>query len=171
MNISRCAMIWDGMVHKNTNLRANPAGYKRIYLHFLVDVIPTSSVLLTHWGRDKMDAISQTTCSSAFSWMKMFDFLLKFHWSLFLRVKLTKFQHWFTKWLGAGQATSHYLNQWWSVYWRIYASLGLNELIVLRVLVYALGTEWVTNVCIRQHNLNPDKCVWYYSGYVGNIFP
>ena len=28
-----------------------------------------------------------------------------------------------------GQATSHYLNQWWLVCWRIYASLGLNELI------------------------------------------
>ena len=27
------------------------------------------------------------------------------------------------------QATSHYLNQLWLVYWRIYASLGLNELI------------------------------------------
>ena len=27
------------------------------------------------------------------------------------------------------QATSHYLSQWWLVYWRIYASLGLNELI------------------------------------------
>ena len=26
------------------------------------------------------------------------------------------------------QATSHYLNQWWLVYWRIYASLGLNDL-------------------------------------------
>ena len=26
------------------------------------------------------------------------------------------------------QATSHYLNEWWLVYWRIYASLGLNEL-------------------------------------------
>ena len=25
-------------------------------------------------------------------------------------------------------ATSHYLNWWWFVYWRIYASLGLNEL-------------------------------------------
>ena len=25
------------------------------------------SVVLTHWGRDKIDAISQTTCSSAFS--------------------------------------------------------------------------------------------------------
>ena len=33
---------------------------------------------LTHWGRDKMAAISQTTFSSAFSWMKMFDFWIKF---------------------------------------------------------------------------------------------
>ena len=30
--------------------------------------------------------------------------------------------------LGAIQAASHYLNQWWLVYWRIYTSLGLNEL-------------------------------------------
>ena len=44
---------------------------------------------LTHWGQDEMDAISQTTLSSAFSWMKVFEFWLKFHWSLFLRVKLT----------------------------------------------------------------------------------
>ena len=83
---------------------------------------------LTHWSRDKMDAISQTTLSSAFSWMKMFEFRLQFHWSLFLMVQLTIFQHWFTSWLGAVQATSHYMNQWWLVYRRIYASLGLNEL-------------------------------------------
>ena len=50
---------------------------------------------LTHWGRDKIDAISQTTLSNAFSWMKMLEFRLKFHWSLFLRVQLTIFQHWF----------------------------------------------------------------------------
>ena len=31
---------------------------------------------LTHWGRDKMDAISQTTFSSAFSWTKMSEFWL-----------------------------------------------------------------------------------------------
>ena len=31
-------------------------------------------------------------------------------------------------WLGADQATSHYLNQYWLDHWRIYASLGLNEL-------------------------------------------
>ena len=29
---------------------------------------------------------------------------------------------------GPIQATSHCLNQWWLVYWRIYASLGLNDL-------------------------------------------
>ena len=50
---------------------------------------------LTHWGRHKMDAISQTTFSSAFSLMKIFELRLKFHWSLFLRVQLTIFQHWF----------------------------------------------------------------------------
>ena len=42
-------------------------------------------IFLTHWSRDKMDAISQTTLSKAFSWMKMFEFRLTFHWSLFLR--------------------------------------------------------------------------------------
>ena len=36
---------------------------------------------------------------------------------------------WFRWCLGAGQATSHYLNQWWLNCRRIYASLGLNELI------------------------------------------
>ena len=68
-------------------------------------------LMLTHWGRDKMDAISQTTFSNAFSWMKIYEFRLSCHWSLFVRVQLTIFQHWFRQWLGADQATSHYLNQ------------------------------------------------------------
>ena len=50
---------------------------------------------LTHWGRDKMAAIYQTTFSNAFSWMKMYKFRLRFHWSLFQRVQFTIFQHWF----------------------------------------------------------------------------
>ena len=54
-----------------------------------------ASMCLTHWGRDKMDAIPQMTFSSAFSWMKMFKFPLKFHWSFFLRVQITIFHHWF----------------------------------------------------------------------------
>ena len=39
--------------------------------------------VLTHWGRNQMDAFSQTTFSHAFSWMKMYEFRLTFHWSLF----------------------------------------------------------------------------------------
>ena len=50
---------------------------------------------LTHWGRDKMAAFSQTTLSNAFSWMKILEFRLKIHLSLFLMVLLTIFQHWF----------------------------------------------------------------------------
>ena len=60
-------------------------------LLFTIDII----CFLTHWGRHKMDAISQTTFSTAFSWKKMFEFQLIFHWSLFLRVQLTIFQHCF----------------------------------------------------------------------------
>ena len=40
---------------------------------------------LTHWGRDKMAAIFQTTFSNWFSWMKMYELWLKYHWSLFFR--------------------------------------------------------------------------------------
>ena len=50
---------------------------------------------LTHWGWDKMAAIFQTTFSNAFSWRKIYELWLRFHWSLFLRVQLTIFKHWF----------------------------------------------------------------------------
>ena len=59
---------------------------------------------------------------------EMFEFRLKFHWKLFLRVQFLIIQHCFRWWLGAVQATSHHLNQWWLAYWRIYASLSLNDL-------------------------------------------
>ena len=50
---------------------------------------------LTHWGQDKMAANFLTTFSNTFSWMKIYEFRLRFHWSLFPRVQLTIFQHWF----------------------------------------------------------------------------
>ena len=55
----------------------------------------STPVDLTHWGRDKMAAIFQTTFSNAFSGMKMCKFRFRFHLSLFPRVQLTIFQHWF----------------------------------------------------------------------------
>ena len=86
-------------------------------------------MLLIHWDRIEMDNISQTTFPNVFSSMKNFEFRLRFHWSLFLWVKLTIFKPWLRQWLGAVQAISHYLNQFCLVYWRIYASRSLNELI------------------------------------------
>ena len=50
---------------------------------------------LTHWDWDKMGAISLTTLSNAFSWMKMLELSLKYHWSLFLRDQLTILPYWF----------------------------------------------------------------------------
>ena len=50
---------------------------------------------LTHWGQDKMDASFQSTLPNAFSWMKMYKFHLRFHWSLFPRIQWTIFHHWF----------------------------------------------------------------------------
>ena len=44
--------------------------------------------------RDKMAAIFQTF-SKAFSWMKMYNFRLRFHWNLFPKIHLIIFQHWF----------------------------------------------------------------------------
>ena len=75
---------------------------------------------LTQWGRDKMAAIFQTTFSNAFSWIKIYEFRLKFHWILFLRVQLTILQHWFRYgsaltlwqaiiWTNGGEITDTYI--------------------------------------------------------------
>ena len=53
----------------------------------------TKNWTLTHWGWGKMNAISQTTFSNAFSWMKILEYQLKLHWNFFLGVQLTISQH------------------------------------------------------------------------------
>ena len=53
------------------------------------------SLILTHWGRNKMAAIFQTTFSNDFLLMKMYEFRLRFHWTLFLEFELTIPHHWF----------------------------------------------------------------------------
>ena len=100
-------------------------------------------IALRHWGRDIMATIFQTIFSHAFSWMKMYKFRLRFHWSLSLRDQLTIFQHCFGWWLGADQATSHYLNQWLLVYRRIYASPGLNGLKTVSHLIHSFPTVFI----------------------------
>ena len=70
-------------------------GTKCGLVYWCVYASSASALVLTHWGWDKMAVIFQTTFSNAFSWMKMNEFWLNFHWSLFPRVQLTIFQHWF----------------------------------------------------------------------------
>ena len=60
-----------------------------------------------------MAAVLRTTFSNSFSWMKIFEFRLKFRRNMFPGVQLTISEHWFRWWLGAEQETSHYLKQWW----------------------------------------------------------
>ena len=72
---------------------------------------------LTHWGQNKMANNLQTTFSNESSWMKMLELLFKCHCNLFPRVQLTIYQHLFRQWLGAEQATSYYLKQWWHGSW------------------------------------------------------
>ena len=96
----------------------------------------------SHWCRDKMVAISQTTFTNAFSWIKSYEFRLRFHWSVFLRFWLAMLQHWFRWWLGPDLGTSYYPDQCFLVYWRIYRSLGLNKLI-----------NYFSNICQRSYQI------------------
>ena len=45
--------------------------------------------VLTHWGRDKMAAISQTTSWNAFSWMKIYEFRTQFITDAYMRHSAT----------------------------------------------------------------------------------
>ena len=81
---------------------------------------------LTHLPLNKMAAISQTTCLNAFSWMKIFELQIKFHWNME--------SNWQYVSIGSddGLASSRRQVIIWSiadpVHWRIYAALGGDEL-------------------------------------------
>ena len=78
--------------------------------------------------RPKKAAISQTTLSNEFSWMKMFEFRLRFHWSLFLRVQLTNIPA-FVQIMAWQRKGSNTLSEPMAIRLpHIYASLRLNEL-------------------------------------------
>ena len=73
------------------------ANFHRIWISDKKSLLKRASgwALLSHWGWDKMSAISQTIYSNAFSWMKICEFRLIFQWNLVWLVELTIFQHWF----------------------------------------------------------------------------
>ena len=83
--------------------------------------ISLSTQTLTHWDRDKMAAIFQTTFSSGFTWMAMYEFRLKCHWSLFSCVQLTNIPA-LVQIMAWRQPGDKPLSEpIWLVYWRLYA--------------------------------------------------
>ena len=73
------------------------------------------------------------TFSIAVSWMKMYEFQLRFHWNLFPSVQLTKSQHWMVQVMAWRRTGNKPLPEpMLTVHWRIYAALGGDEFIVRR---------------------------------------
>ena len=79
----------------------------------------------THWGRHTMVAIFRRHSQMHFTEWKC----IHFGWH-FIGVSSN-----------GPMATSHYLNQWWKVYWRICGSLGLNELTLITAWDYEVITS------------------------------
>ena len=88
------------------------------------------SVCISHCGQDKMAAISQSTFSSAFFLMWTIEFWITCHWSMLL-ILGSNLQYCC---IGSGNGLALNRRQaiiWNNVgisYWRIFASLDLNEL-------------------------------------------
>ena len=59
------------------------------------NTVAASMCINTLRSRQNGRHFTQTILSSAYSWEKMSEIWLKFHWSSFLRVQLTIFQHCF----------------------------------------------------------------------------
>ena len=88
---------------------------------------------------DKMAAILQTIFSVAFSWMKSFVFWLKFHWSLFLRVQLTKNSTGLDIGLAPNRRQAITLTNADPIHWCIYAAQAGDEL-----------TEYMTPLAVND---------------------
>ena len=79
---------------------------------FPFDDVITNELINTMRGGGKMTSSLQRIFSNMITWIK------------------SLIQHCFQQWLVTEQATNHYLNQWSPDYWRIYASLDLDDLII-----------------------------------------
>ena len=95
ISVSLCGAVHWWVVDSS---HKRPVMQKSIYniWHIFPHIFPQTNVeQICSFEFLKMAAISQTIFSGAFSGMKIYEFRLRFHWSLFLRFELTIFQHWF----------------------------------------------------------------------------
>ena len=137
------------------------------YIVFMITTIFFDSLVLlsyywcslTHLTLDKMAAISQTTFSNVFSWMKRFVFQSEFH-CFSLKVQLTKNR------IGSGNGLA--LNNREAIIWinadpvhrRIYAALGGDVLSDKR---HSMATDkFFRIVCLKRHHCvtGPVWLIW-----------
>ena len=118
---------------------------------------------LAHWGRDKMATISQTTFSSAFSWMKLLNF----------RSNLTEIYSLGSNWeygsIGSdnGLVPNRHQAIIWSsagmLYWCIYVSLGSHELVAWwNMFYYQHGVDKIWFACYDVYNFKQ----WLFCIYI-----
>ena len=96
-SLRMCEHYWHNYVKNllpNNTLSAGPDSFENDRRH-LANSRRTSTPNAHNEAETKLTPFLQTIFSNAFSWMQMFESRLKFHWSLFPRVQLTIFQHWF----------------------------------------------------------------------------
>ena len=110
---------------------------------------------------------------------------MKWRESILSEVQSTINQHWFRNWLGE-RATNRYLNNDYVTYWRIYGSLGLNELTYCSVVMHirhpsnkkynAAVNHTLGNKLLKRSNcqhLHSSNCVWrmrYFSLYNISVY-
>ena len=89
--------------------------------------------------------------SNAFSWMKINEFRLKFHWSLFLMVQSITFQHWFT------------------MAWRLPGDKPLSEPMMVSLLTHicVIRPQWINCFINRPMHVMCGSHQWSHSGFIG----
>ena len=83
---------------------------------------------LIHWGRDEIDTILQTAFSNVFTWTKMYKLRLRFSLNFVPKVRINNIPALVQIMACRRPGDKPLYDQWWLVYCRIYASLGLSEL-------------------------------------------
>ena len=100
-HVTRCIYVYNGLPYKDV---MNMSIYNLTFtLYFVLYIYMNNTATSWHQLCFVINIFRprQNGChfaddvSNAFSWMKMCEFCLRFHWSLFLRVQLTIFHHWF----------------------------------------------------------------------------
>ena len=95
-NICKISPMWHlpASLQEMFETSINKMCLKITYLKLLQHWVAMCETINT-WRQRQNGTISQRTFSNAFSWIKIYKFHFRLHWRLFLRFRLTIFQHWF----------------------------------------------------------------------------